>query len=106
MSPLTISSRSAVVAEHELEAMARVAEVVADDVVAVVEHAARDPRAEAAEHAGDQNSLSHVGRSDRRQAGSRSSGAPLEQVGGGDDGVRQGADLGNVDLDHVTREQA
>ena len=49
-----------VVAEHELEAMAGVAEVVADDVVAVVEHAARDPGAEAAEDAGDQDSLSHA----------------------------------------------
>ena len=66
-----------VVAEHELEAMARVAEVVADDVVAVVEHAARDPGAEAAEDAGDEDSLSHG-----VVSWSRSSGAPLEQVGG------------------------
>ncbi len=88
-----------VVAEHELEAVARVAEVVADDVVTVVEHAARDPGAEAAEHAGDEDSLSHAG------SPVRSSGAPLEQVGGRHDGVRQRADLGNVDLDHVTRQQ-
>ena len=91
-----------VVAEHELEAMARVAEVVADDVVAVVEDAARDPGAEAAEHAGDEESLSHAA---CPGSGSRSSGAPLEQVGGGHDGVRQRADLGNVDLDHVARQQ-
>ena len=65
MSPLTISTPADVVAEHELEPMARVAEVVADDVVAVVEHAARDPRAEAAEHARDEDALSHVGRPDR-----------------------------------------
>ena len=38
-----------VVAEHELEPAAVVAEVVADDGVAVVEHAAGDPGAEAAE---------------------------------------------------------
>ena len=66
MSPLTSSSRSIVVAEHELEAAALVAEVVADDLVAVVEHAARDPGAEAAEDAGDEDALSQGARPGRR----------------------------------------
>ena len=55
-----------VVAEHELEPVAGVAEVVADDGVAVVEHATRDPGAEAAEHAGDEHSLRQGGRPGRR----------------------------------------
>ena len=46
-----------VVAEDELEARPVVAEVVADDLGAVVERGARDPRAEAAEHAGDEHPL-------------------------------------------------
>ena len=80
-----------------------VTEIEADDADAFVEHAARDPGAEAAEHAGDEDSLSHAV---CPGTGSRSAGAPLEQVGGEHDGVRQRADLGNVDLDHVTRQQA
>ena len=55
-----------VVAEHELEPAAVVAEVVADDGVAVVEHAARHPGAEAAEGAGDEDALRQGVRPGRR----------------------------------------
>ena len=46
-----------VVAEHEVEPRGVVAEVVADDLVAVGERRARDPGAEAAEDAGDEEPL-------------------------------------------------
>ena len=58
--------RGFVVAEHELESAPVVSEVVADDRVAVVEHAARDPGAEAAERSGDEHSLSQGVRPGRR----------------------------------------
>ena len=49
-----------VLAEHEVEPRRVLAEVVADDVVAVGEHRARDPGAEAAEDAGDEDALAHA----------------------------------------------
>ncbi len=55
-----------VVAEHELETAAVVAEVVADDGVAVVEHASGNPGAQAAEHPRDQDTLRQAARPGRR----------------------------------------
>jgi hypothetical protein len=43
--------------EDQLQPVRRIAEVVADRLVAVLEHCLRSPRAEAAEHSGDQNAL-------------------------------------------------
>ncbi len=48
-----------VVSEHEVEPRRVLAEVVADDVVAVCEHRARDPCAQAAEDAGDEDPFAH-----------------------------------------------
>ena len=45
--------------EDELEAVHRVAEVVADGLVAVVEHRLHRPRADAPERTSDQHTLSH-----------------------------------------------
>ena len=59
MSPLTSSIRAASSPRTSSRRLSGVAEVVADDGVAVVEHAARDPGAEAAEDAGDEHALSH-----------------------------------------------
>ena len=45
--------------EDELEAVHRVPEVVADGLVAVVEHRLHRPRPDAPERAGDEHPLSH-----------------------------------------------
>ena len=57
MSPRTRATLLGVVAEDEVEARPVVAEVVADDLRAVLERSPRDPGAEAAEDAGDEEAL-------------------------------------------------
>ena len=57
MSPRTRATLLGVVAEDEVEARPVVAEVVADDVRAVLERSPRHPGAEAAEDAGDEEAL-------------------------------------------------
>ncbi len=58
-------------AEHELEPRAIVPEVEADDARAVVEGGTRDPGAEAAEDAGDEEALWHLTSSGRPGTPSR-----------------------------------
>ena len=66
MSPSHERDGLLLVAEHELEPSAVLAQVEADHLVAVIEGAASDPGAEATESAGDQNSLSQGARPGRR----------------------------------------